>query len=143
MTEHEDGSATDQGHVGHVVLIAGIRWAGGLLAGALTLAGSGCGFDEARDNAASPILGAGISDEIDALAVLDPGIHDKIDDCIDSAKFKSFNGDPEWRQVWIDGGETVFGLRKRCEYLAKNRPDEFAAIHAEWAQWQRSTGAES
>ncbi|GEM_PF-3852338 len=124
-----------------MVLNSGGRRAGAVLAGALALAGAGCGLDEARDNAASPILGAGISDEIDALEMLDPQIREKIGDCIESAQFKSFNGDPEWRQVWIDGGETVFGLRKRCEFLAKNRPDEFAAIHTEWVAWELSTGA--
>ena len=110
----------------------------------LVVATSGCGLDpNARSGAPSAIYGAGISDEIDALEILDPQIHDKIDDCVESASFKAFNGDPEWQQVWVESEQSVEGFRQRCERLAKHEPDRFTAIHTEWAAWESSTGAGS
>jgi hypothetical protein len=115
------------------------RASGYLLVGVLLLAASGCGLEEARDGAASPILGDGVSDEIDALEVVDPLIHEKLDDCVDYGQLQAFAGDPEWQRVWQDSGQTVAGYRRYCERLANNEPDKFRAIHLEWEAFKTST----
>ena len=101
-------------------------------------AASGCGLEEARDGAASPILGDGVSDEIDALEVVDPLIREKLDDCVDYGQLQAFAGDPEWQRVWQDSGQTVAGYRRYCERLANNEPDKFRAIHLEWEAFKTS-----
>ena len=129
--------------VGGVVLTQRARrFATATVSLAFVIVASGCGVDpNARADAPSAIFGAGISDEIDALEILDPQIRDKIGDCVESAKFKAFNGDPEWQQVWVDSDESVAAFRQLCERLAKREPDRFSAIHTEWVAWELSTGA--
>ncbi len=115
------------------------RRATGVAVGLLLVVASGCGLDEARKNAVSPILGDGISDEIDALELVDPLFHEKLDDCVSNVQLKALGGDPEWQQVWQDSGQDVSVYRQRCEHLAKNEPDEFRALHLEWVAFEAST----
>jgi hypothetical protein len=103
---------------------------------------TGCGFDpDSRNSAPSAILGGGIDDELDAMALLDPAVYTKIGDCLESAKFQVYVGDPEWQQTWDEVGRTAAGLRGVCEDLAVNDPSALDAIHTEWVAWEIATGA--
>ena len=92
---------------------------------------------------ANPILGGGISDEIDALAIVDPEVHAKVDDCVDSAKFKAYGGDPVWQRTWVDVGESDVGLRDFCESMAARDPATFDKIHTDWVAWEAFVATEN
>ncbi len=116
----------------------------GVIAGSLLLVSVGCAVKPgSQAGGANPILGSGITDEIDALAMLDPEIHAKVDDCVDSAKLKAYGGDPVWQRTWIDVGESDVGLREFCENLASRDPAAFAQIHTEWIAWEALVAAGS
>ena len=109
----------------------------GVLAGSLLLSSVGCAVKPGSDAAgANPILGGGIADEIDALAIVDPEVHAKVEDCVDSAKFKVYSGDPAWQSTWIDVGESDVGLRDFCESMAARDPATFDKIHTDWVAWE-------
>lgn len=103
---------------------------------------AGCELDPTTgEDPPNAILGGGIEDELDAMALLDPMVYVKIGNCVDSAKLKTLSGDPAWHQIWIDGGENAAALRGECERLAINDPRALDAIHAEWVAFEQATGA--
>ena len=105
---------------------------------------TGCGVDPpVRSTGPNAILGGGIENALDAMALLDPAVYDKIGDCFESAKFKTFNGDPHWTRVWDEGGRTPAALRGECEDIAVNDPGALDAIHIEWVAWETSTGSQA
>ena len=114
-------------------------------AAALTAAvvfAAGCGpQDRPGADAPNAILGAGIDDELDAVAILDPEIHEKIGSCFESAQFKVYVGDPAWQRTFEEVGGTPAGLRGVCEDLAIKDPRALDAIHVEWVNWEIATGA--
>jgi hypothetical protein len=116
----------------------------GVLVGSLLLVSVGCAVKPgSHAEGANPILGGGISDELDALAIVDPEVHAKVDDCVESAKFAIYGGDPEWQRTWIDVGESDIGLRGFCEKLASRDPATFDRIHTDWVAWEAFVAAES
>jgi hypothetical protein len=116
----------------------------GILTGSLLLVSVGCAVKPgSHAEGANPIFGAGISDELDALAIVDPAVHAKVDDCVDSAKFKVYSGDPVWQQTWIDVGESDVGLRDFCEKMAARDPATFDKIHTDWVAWEAFVAAEN
>ncbi|MGI9644441.1 MAG: hypothetical protein ACR2O6_03940 [Ilumatobacteraceae bacterium] len=111
------------------------------LMAAIVLA-AGCGPED-RPGADQPsaLLGGGIDDELDAMAILDPAVYEKIGSCFESAQFKVYVGDPEWQRIFEEVGGTPAGLRGICEDLAINDPGALDAIHVEWVNWENATGA--
>jgi hypothetical protein len=110
----------------------------GVLIGSLLLLSTSCDVKPgSHAGGVDPILGGGISNELDALALVDPDVYAKVDDCVDSAEFKIYTGDAEWQRTWIDVGESRFGLRQHCEKLAAQHPSEFDQIHVDWVAWER------
>jgi hypothetical protein len=115
-----------------------------VVTGSLLLVLVGCAVKPGSDAVgANPILGGGISEEIDALAILDPQVHAKVEDCVDSAKLKVYGGDPMWQRTWIDVGESDVGLRNFCESMAARDPATFDKIHTDWVAWEAFVDAES
>ena len=116
----------------------------GVLTGSLLLGSIGCAVKPgSHAGGANPILGGGITDELDALAILDPEVHAKVDDCVDSAKLKIYGADPVWQRTWIDVGESDVGLRDFCENMASRDPAAFKQIHTDWAAWEAFVAAGS
>ena len=116
----------------------------GVLVGSLLLLSVGCAVKPgSHAGGANPILGGGISDELDALAIVDPEVHAKVDDCVESAKFAIYGGDPEWQRTWTDVGESDIGLRGFCEKLASRDPATFDQIHTDWVAWEAFVAAEN
>ena len=114
----------------------------GVVTGALLLVSVGCAVKPgSHAGGANPILGAGISDELDALAIVDPEVHAKIDDCVDSARLRVYNGDPVWLRTWTDVGESDVGLRDFCANMASRDPARFDEIHTEWVAWEAFVAA--
>ena len=115
----------------------------GVISGLLLLSTVGCAVKPGADTAgANPILGGGITDEIDALAIIDPEVHAKVEDCVDSAKFKVYSGDPAWQSTWLDVGESDAGLRGFCESMAARDPATFDKIHTDWVAWEAFVAAD-
>ncbi len=116
----------------------------GVLAGSLLLVSLGCAVKPATQaGGVNPILGSGINNGFDALAMVDPEVRDKVEDCVDSAKFKIFSSDPMWQQTWIDVGESDDGLRSFCENLAAKDPATFDEIHTDWVAWETFVAAQN
>ncbi len=114
----------------------------GVVTGALLLVSVGCAVKPgSHAGGANPILGAGISDELDALAIVDPQVYAKVDDCVDSAKLKVVGGDPVWQRTWLDVGESDVGLREFCENMASRDPAAFDKIHTDWVAWEAFVAA--
>jgi hypothetical protein len=116
----------------------------GALTGALLLASIGCAVKPgSQAGGVNPILGDGISNGFDAVAMVDPEARAKVDDCVDSATLNIYAGDPEWRRTWVDVGESDSGLRGFCEDLASWDPARFDRIHTDWVAWEAAVAAEN
>ena len=140
MVPMTDVMSTVRGSVG----IRLLNWRVGILTGSLLLGSVGCAVKPgSHAGGANPILGGGISDELDALAIVDPEVHAKVDDCVDSAKFKAYGGDPVWQRTWVDVGESDVGLRDFCESMAARDPATFDKIHTDWVAWEAFVATEN
>jgi hypothetical protein len=116
----------------------------GVLTVSLLLVSIGCAVKPgAQSGGRDSMLGEGISDGFDALAMVDPEAPAKVDDCVESAKLKIYVGDAEWQQTWVDVGESDAGLRTFCEKLASWDPARFDRIHTDWVAWEAAVAAEN
>jgi hypothetical protein len=116
----------------------------GVLIVSLLLVSIGCAVKPgSQARGADSILGGGISDGFDALAIVDPEVHSKVEDCIDNANLKIYTGDPYWQQTWTDVGESDVGLRGFCENLAARDPATFDKIHTDWVAWEAFVAAQN
>ena len=109
---------------------------------ALLLVSIGCAVKPGSEaGGVNPIYGGGISNDFDALAMVDPDVRSKVEDCIDNANFKIYTGDAYWQSTWVDAGESEAGLRRFCEKLASRDPAAFDKIHTDWVAWEAFVAA--